>query len=91
MAVRDLRIRLLASRGLHQCGACLVLSRLSTNRWSRLWVVYPGPIGAVITPQLMGLEKTNNCLTRRVCAGLVAVCPVDRYSSTLATFTKRDY
>jgi L-lactate dehydrogenase complex protein LldF len=39
--------------------------------------VYPGPIGAVITPQLMGLEKTAQLpFASSLCGACREVCPV---------------
>jgi L-lactate dehydrogenase complex protein LldF len=62
MAVREcLRIRLRGqSLACIRCGACLnacpVYQQIGGHAYGS---VYPGPIGAVITPQLMGLEKTQ--------------------------------
>jgi len=33
--------------------------------------VYPGPIGAVLSPQLTGWRTTRPCRTRRRCAGVL--------------------
>jgi L-lactate dehydrogenase complex protein LldF len=39
--------------------------------------VYPGPIGAVITPQLMGIEKTSQLpYASSLCGACREVCPV---------------
>ena len=56
-----------------RCGACLnacpVYQQIGGHAYGS---VYPGPIGAVITPQLMGLEKTNSCPMHRVCVARAA-------------------
>jgi L-lactate dehydrogenase complex protein LldF len=61
-----------------RCGACLnacpVYRRV--GGWSYGWV-YPGPIGAVLTPQLVGLEKAGKLpFASSLCGACNEVCPV---------------
>ena len=52
-----------------RCCACLnvcpVYSRTGGHAYGS---VYPGPIGAILTPQLSGIENARRCRTRRACA-----------------------
>ena len=61
-----------------RCGACLnacpVYQQIGGHAYGS---VYPGPIGAVITPQLMGLEKTKQLpYASSLCGACREVCPV---------------
>lgn len=61
-----------------RCGACLnacpVYQQIGGHAYGS---VYPGPIGAVITPQLMGLEKTAQLpYASSLCGACREVCPV---------------
>ena len=61
-----------------RCGACLnacpVYQQIGGHAYGS---VYPGPIGAVITPQLMGIEKTSQLpYASSLCGACKEVCPV---------------
>jgi len=61
-----------------RCGACLnacpVYQQIGGHAYGS---VYPGPIGAVITPQLMGLTKTQQLpYASSLCGACREVCPV---------------
>jgi L-lactate dehydrogenase complex protein LldF len=61
-----------------RCGACLnacpVYQQIGGHAYGS---VYPGPIGAVITPQLIGLEKTKQLpYASSLCGACREVCPV---------------
>ena len=61
-----------------RCGACLnacpVYQQVGGHAYGS---VYPGPIGAVITPQLIGLEKTAQLpYASSLCGACREVCPV---------------
>ena len=61
-----------------RCGACLnacpVYRRV--GGWSYGWV-YPGPIGSVLTPHLVGLEKAGKLpFASSLCGACGEVCPV---------------
>jgi len=61
-----------------RCGACLnacpVYQQIGGHAYGS---VYPGPIGAVITPQLMGLGKTQQLpYASSLCGACREVCPV---------------
>jgi L-lactate dehydrogenase complex protein LldF len=60
-----------------RCGACLnacpVYQQIGGHAYGS---VYPGPIGAVITPQLMGIEKTSQLpYASSLCGACREVCP----------------
>ncbi len=61
-----------------RCGACLnacPVYRRATP-WSYGWV-YPGPIGSIITPHLVGLEKAGSLpFASSLCGACGEVCPV---------------
>ena len=52
-----------------RCSACLnvcpVYSRTGGHAYGS---VYPGPIGAILTPQLVGIENAPRCRSHRACA-----------------------
>ncbi|MEP6635640.1 MAG: LutB/LldF family L-lactate oxidation iron-sulfur protein [Acidobacteriota bacterium] len=61
-----------------RCGACLnacpVYQQIGGHAYGS---VYPGPIGAVITPQLIGLGKTSQLpFASSLCGACREVCPV---------------
>jgi len=61
-----------------RCGACLnacpVYQQVGGHAYGS---VYPGPIGAVITPQLIGIEKTAQLpFASSLCGACRDVCPV---------------
>lgn len=61
-----------------RCGACLnacpVYQQIGGHAYG---TVYQGPIGAVITPQLMGIEKTSQLpYASSLCGACREVCPV---------------
>lgn len=61
-----------------RCGACLnncpVYRR--TGGWAYGWV-YPGPIGAIITPHLIGIDKAGTLpFASSLCGACAEVCPV---------------
>ena len=61
-----------------RCGACLnacpVYRRV--GGWAYGWV-YPGPIGSILTPHLVGLEKAGKLpFASSLCGACGEVCPV---------------
>ncbi len=61
-----------------RCGACLNACPVyrRTGGWAYGWV-YPGPIGAVITPHLIGFEKAGKLpFASSLCGACGEVCPV---------------
>ena len=61
-----------------RCGACLnacpVYQQIGGHAYGS---VYPGPIGAVITPQLIGIQKTSQLpFASSLCGACRDVCPV---------------
>jgi L-lactate dehydrogenase complex protein LldF len=61
-----------------RCGACLnvcpVYQQIGGHAYGS---VYPGPIGAVITPQLIGIEKAKQLpYASSLCGACREVCPV---------------
>ncbi|HYX27878.1 MAG TPA: LutB/LldF family L-lactate oxidation iron-sulfur protein [Pyrinomonadaceae bacterium] len=61
-----------------RCGACLnacpVYQQIGGHAYGS---VYPGPIGAVITPQLIGLQKASQLpFASSLCGACREVCPV---------------
>lgn len=61
-----------------RCGACLnscpVYQQIGGHAYGS---VYPGPIGSVITPQLVGIEKTAQLpFASSLCGACREVCPV---------------
>lgn len=61
-----------------RCGACLNACPVyrRTGGWAYGWV-YPGPIGSIITPQMIGLEKAGKLpFASSLCGACSEVCPV---------------
>jgi L-lactate dehydrogenase complex protein LldF len=61
-----------------RCGACLnncpVYQRV--GGWAYGWV-YPGPIGSIVTPQLLGLDKAGKLpFASSLCGACSDACPV---------------
>lgn len=61
-----------------RCGACMnhcpVYSRIGGAAYG---TTYPGPIGEIISPHLLGLDKTRDLPTAcSMCGACVEVCPV---------------
>ncbi|SJN55237.1 Lactate utilization protein B [Vibrio ruber DSM 16370] len=61
-----------------RCGACMnhcpVYTRIGGHAYG---TVYPGPIGKIISPHLMGLEATQDLVTASsLCGACGEVCPV---------------
>lgn len=61
-----------------RCGACMnhcpVYTRIGGHAYG---TVYPGPIGKIISPHMLGLEATNNLPTASsMCGACGEVCPV---------------
>ncbi len=61
-----------------RCSACLnicpVYERTGGHAYSS---VYPGPIGAILTPQLLGIEKASSLpYASSLCGACYEVCPV---------------
>jgi len=61
-----------------RCGACMnhcpVYTRIGGHAYG---TVYPGPIGKIISPHMMGLEKTKDLITASsLCGACGEVCPV---------------
>ena len=78
------RVEMLADEQLREslycirCGACLnvcpVYRKIGGHAYG--WV-YPGPIGAVLTPQMIGLERaTSQPFASSLCGACGDVCPV---------------
>lgn len=78
------RIKILADPHLREslycirCGACLnvcpVYQKIGGHAYG--WI-YPGPIGAVLTPQLVGRERASNLpFASSLCGACQEVCPV---------------
>lgn len=61
-----------------RCGACLNTCPVyrRTGGWAYGWV-YPGPIGSIITPHLLGLDKAGALpFASSLCGACAEVCPV---------------
>jgi L-lactate dehydrogenase complex protein LldF len=61
-----------------RCGACLNACPVyrRTGGWAYGWV-YPGPIGSIITPHLLGMEKAGTLpFASSLCGACGEVCPV---------------
>jgi len=61
-----------------RCGACMnhcpVYTRIGGHAYG---TVYPGPIGKIVSPHMLGLEATNNLPTASsMCGACGEVCPV---------------
>jgi L-lactate dehydrogenase complex protein LldF len=62
-----------------RCGACMnhcpVYTRIGGHAYG---TVYPGPIGKIISPHLMGLDDTQDLITASsMCGACAEVCPVN--------------
>ena len=78
------RTRVLADRAARmtlfciRCGACLNACPVyrRTGGWAYGWV-YPGPIGAVLTPHLVGLDQAGTLpFASSLCGACGEICPV---------------
>jgi len=61
-----------------RCGACLNACPVyrRTGGWAYGWV-YPGPIGSIITPHLVGMEQAGTLpFASSLCGACAEVCPV---------------
>ncbi len=61
-----------------RCGACLNTCPVyrRTGGWAYGWV-YPGPIGSIITPHLVGMDKAGTLpFASSLCGACGEVCPV---------------
>ncbi len=61
-----------------RCGACLNACPVyrRTGGWAYGWV-YPGPIGSIITPHLIGMDKAGTLpFASSLCGACGEVCPV---------------
>ena len=61
-----------------RCGACLNACPVyrRTGGWAYGWV-YPGPIGSILTPHLLGLDKAGMLpFASSLCGACAEVCPV---------------
>jgi L-lactate dehydrogenase complex protein LldF len=61
-----------------RCGACMnhcpVYARIGGHAYG---TTYPGPVGVIISPHLLGLAGTHNLVTAStLCGACVDVCPV---------------
>ena len=61
-----------------RCGACMnhcpVYTRIGGHAYG---TIYPGPIGKIISPHLLGLESTSDLVTASsLCGACGEVCPV---------------
>ncbi|MGR5178487.1 LutB/LldF family L-lactate oxidation iron-sulfur protein [Vibrio parahaemolyticus] len=61
-----------------RCGACMnhcpVYTKIGGHAYG---TVYPGPIGKIISPHLLGIEKTKDLITASsLCGACGEVCPV---------------
>jgi L-lactate dehydrogenase complex protein LldF len=70
--------RLRATLQCIRCGACMnhcpVYSRIGGFAYG---TTYPGPIGAIVSPHLLGLESTSDLTTASsLCGACADVCPV---------------
>jgi L-lactate dehydrogenase complex protein LldF len=61
-----------------RCGSCLNVCPVyrRTGGWAYGWV-YPGPIGSIITPHLVGLDQAGTLpFASSLCGACAEVCPV---------------
>ena len=61
-----------------RCGACMNHSPVYTRLGGAAYgTTYPGPIGEILSPHLLGLDKTSDLPTAcTMCGACVEVCPV---------------
>ncbi len=61
-----------------RCGACMNHCPVYTRTGGHAYPgVYPGPIGKILTPQMMGLEKTGDLPhASALCEACTEICPV---------------
>jgi L-lactate dehydrogenase complex protein LldF len=61
-----------------RCSACLNVCPVYTRTGGHAYgSVYPGPIGAILTPQLQGVEKASSLpYASSLCGACYVVCPV---------------
>src|SRR5207245_7815035 len=61
-----------------RCSACLNLCPVSSRTGGHAYgSVYPGPIGAILTPQLVGVENAPSLpFASSLCGACYEVCPV---------------
>lgn len=62
-----------------RCGACMNVCPIyrRVGGWSYGWV-YPGPIGSIVTPQMIGVEKAGELpFASSLCGACQEECPVD--------------
>lgn len=61
-----------------RCGVCMARCPVyrQVGGWAYGWV-YPGPLGAVLTPQLLGIEKAGKLpFASSLCGACSQICPV---------------
>jgi len=61
-----------------RCGCCMANCPVyrKVGGWAYGWV-YPGPLGAVLTPQLLGIEKAGKLpFASSLCGACSQICPV---------------
>ena len=61
-----------------RCGVCMTHCPVyrQVGGWAYGWV-YPGPLGAVLTPQLLGIEKAGKLpFASSLCGACSQICPV---------------
>jgi L-lactate dehydrogenase complex protein LldF len=61
-----------------RCSACLNICPVYARTGGHVYgSVYPGPIGAILTPQLVGVEQAKSLpYASTLCGACYAVCPV---------------
>ena len=66
-----------------RCGVCMTHCPVyrQVGGWAYGWV-YPGPLGAVLTPQLLGMQKAGKLpFACSLCAACSQICPANTDSS----------
>jgi L-lactate dehydrogenase complex protein LldF len=77
-----------------RCGACLndcpVYGAIGGHAYGS---IYPGPMGAVLTPQLQGIDRARDLpLASSFCGRCEAVCPMDiPLPNMMRTWRERDF